>query len=86
MADIDIGKGHTWAFLASSHLFQDIHISNFMTLQIQIKVMMYIVCSGVIRWQLPGFLSDGNSNGWIFPADTCKKTFEKFDLEHLGQG
>ena len=28
--------------------------------------MMYNIRSGVIRWKIPGLLSDGNQNVWIF--------------------
>ena len=30
---------------------------------------MYNISSGAIRWQIPDFLSDDNSNVCIFPVD-----------------
>ena len=56
MAHINLYKSHTLALLASSHHFRDIHISKFVTLKMQVKVMM---CNS--QWQIPDFLSDGNA-------------------------
>ena len=39
-------------FLTSSHLFWDIHISKLVTLKMQVRVMMYNIHSGAIRWQI----------------------------------
>ena len=35
-------------------------------------VLMYNIRSGTIRWQMPDFLSDVNSNVCIFSAFTCQ--------------
>ena len=44
--------------------------------------MLYNIRNGVIRWQIPHFLSDGNSNVYIFPALLVKiTTFKEFDLD-----
>ena len=39
----------------------NIHVSKFVTLKMQVKVTMYNIRSA-IRWQIPDFLSDSNSN------------------------
>ena len=38
---------------------------------------MYNIRSDAIRWQIPDFLSDGNSNVCIFPAFTCQNSHLK---------
>ena len=43
----------------------------------QVKVMMYIIRSGAIRWQIPDILSHGNNNVCMFPAFTCKNSYLK---------
>ena len=43
--------------------------------------MMYNIRSGAIRWQIPVFLSDGNSHVCIFQRLLVKI----FDLDDLGQ-
>ena len=48
--------------------FQDIHISKFETLIMQMKVMMYNIRRDTIRWQISDFLPDGNNNVCINPA------------------
>ena len=48
--------------------------------------MMYNICSGTIQWQIPDFLSDGNSNVYIFQLLNVKTVTWKFDLQNLGQG
>ena len=45
-----------WAFFASFHRFRDIHISKFVTLKMDVKVVMYNIRSGAIRWKIPDFL------------------------------
>ena len=68
MATINLYKRHTWAFFASFHRFQDIHISKFVTWKMEGKVMMYNISSGAIQWQIHDFLSNGNSNVCIFSS------------------
>ena len=49
--------------------------------------MMDSIRSGIIRLQMPDFLSDGNSNVCIFRTLICQNSqFGKFDLENLGKG
>ena len=38
---------------------------------------MYNIRSGAIRWQIPDFLSDGDSYVCIFPAITCQNSHFK---------
>ena len=64
-------------------------------------VMMYSIRTGVIRWQIPDFLSDGNNNvcsvSWDIPKskENAKDVYDifvnqekckNFDLENEGQG
>ena len=66
MANINLYKSRTWAFLASVHRLPDIKyymISiNFVTLKIYIKVTLHNIRNGAIRWQISDFLSDSNNN------------------------
>ena len=50
------------------------------------KVAMYNIRSGAIRWQIHYFLSDGNSNVCIFQRLLVKIALENFNLESVGQG
>ena len=53
-------------------------------LENKVKVMMYNIRRGAIRWQILDVLSDGNSNIFIFPVFTLQnKLLQKFDLENL---
>ena len=72
MANNNLYKSYAWAFFDCSHRFPDIHISNLPTLKMQVKVMMYNIRSGAIRWKIHDFLSDDNGDVWIFPTDTCQ--------------
>ena len=47
--------------LASSHRFPDIRNSKFVTLKIQVRLVMYNIRNGAIKCQIPEFLSDDNS-------------------------
>ena len=51
MANINLLKDYNWAFFASSHHIQDIHISKLVTLKMKVKVMMHNICSDDIRRQ-----------------------------------
>ena len=62
MANINLHKNHTWVFFALT-VFQ------IFTFRISwpwkkrcVKIMMCNIWSGAIRWQIPDFLSDDNSN------------------------
>ena len=61
-------------FFVSCYSFPDIHISNFVTLKMQVKVIMDSFRSGAIGLQISYFLSDGNSNVCIFRAFTCQNS------------
>ena len=50
IANINLYKCHTWVFFPSSHSFRDIHISKFVTLNMQLKVTMYNIRSDAIQW------------------------------------
>ena len=54
----NINLYHIWAIY---HRFPDIIISN-VTLKKQVKVTMYNIRNGVIRWQIHDFLFDSSSN------------------------
>ena len=62
MENINLYQNHTLAFFASSLRFRDIHISKFVISKMYFKVMTHNIHSGAIRWQMPDFLSDSNSN------------------------
>ena len=48
--------------------------------------MIYNIRNGAIRWKIPDFLSDVNSNVCIFlQLLLVKKALEKIDLEIRGQ-
>ena len=47
---------------------------------------MYNTHSDAIQWQIPDFLSNGDSNVCIFSIYLLKLPPENIDLENLGQG
>ena len=87
MANINLYKRHIiCSFFATTYRFPDIHISKFVTFNIWVLVMIYNIRSEAIRWQIPDFLSDGNSNVCIFIAFTYQNSHLKMKLENLGLG
>ena len=86
-ANINLCKSRSWAFFASSHSFQDIHISNFVTLKCRSK---YNIGVGAIQCIIADFLSDGNSN--VCSISHCYEIFtnlikcQNFERENEVQG
>ena len=50
MENIDVYKSRTGALFASSYRFWDIHVSQFMTLKMYVKVIMYNTRRSASRW------------------------------------
>ena len=50
--------------------------------------MTYNICSDVIRWQIPDFISDGKNNVCFTVCEIFTKQAKRknFDLEKEGQG
>ena len=89
MANIKVYKRYNWAVFVSFHPFQYISISNFVSLKIHVKIMMYNIRIGAIWWQIPDFLFDGISNVWYIShhlRDIRKwKKIKTIYLENEGQ-
>ena len=66
VANINRYKSRTCAFFATSHRFRDIHFSKFITLKLSVNVIAHKIRSCAIRWQIPEFISNSNSNICIF--------------------
>ena len=56
---------------------QFIHFLKFVILKMYVNVLMYNVRSGIIRWHIPDFLSDCNSNVSSFPMFTSHNSHLK---------
>ena len=61
----------------SPRCFRDIHISKFVILKMQVKVMTYNIHSGPVRQQILNFLSGGNTDVCIFSAFTFQNSHFK---------
>ena len=54
IANINLYKSRSLAFIVSAHRFRDINISKFQTLKMYVKVMMHSIRSHAIRLQIDG--------------------------------
>ena len=71
----------------ASIVFEIFTLSEFITLKVQVKVMMYNIHSGALRGQISELLSDGNINIFIFQDFAYQNGHnEQFDIENVGEG